>query len=171
MPPCPLPVFGRVGPRCTFFGHKVLMPPRVYDFPIGNQHYSDYLNLSYSNFIISKISSPRPLSSGDSEPGSPSSSHGEDRAAQTLTNPQNTSFGVPHHSPPYSSSTPEDGPALFMAEHATNNLHELANHSAIRSTTSPYLPPAHFGADEVSDNGQTVRSRPQLVFLNSNALS
>jgi len=87
------------------------MPPRS-NFPIGIHHYIDYLNANVNQLNLYNIPHSRDQTSGDSEPGSPASSHGGDRTAQPALIPVNTGIDVEHDQLFSNSPFPDQGPRV-----------------------------------------------------------
>jgi Forkhead domain len=132
------------------------------NFPIGVQHYLDYLNANVNQLNLYNIPHSRDQTSGDSEPGSPASSHGGDRTAQTALIPVNSGADVQHDqlfsNSPFSDQCPRV-PAQFE-DHATGV------DPTFFPTTSQLRPTS---ASERDEYGYTVRYSALVVsFSNSN---
>lgn len=123
------------GSATRFFRCKVPMPelPRT-SFPIGIPHYGDFHDAN-SQLNLFNIPQSRHPSSDDSDPGSPSRSHGGARTAHPELDPALYNTGALGHSQPFRNVTSsDDGP--YIPTHTAN---QLSINSAIRSTTSPFV--------------------------------
>lgn len=137
------------------------------NFPIGAHDYIDYLNAGVNNQLnIFNIPYSRHRSSDDSDPGSPASSHGEDRTAQSAYTPASYTT----NSPPFATN-PLQAPAQYHTQYVAtqddtrpyaptyaDELHATGNSSAIRSTTSPFTR-QHSGSPESLEYRNPVRAQ------------
>ena len=131
------------------------MPPRS-NFPIGIHHYIDYLNANVNQLNLYNIPHSRDQTSGDSEPGSPASSHGGDRTAQTALIPVNSGADVENDQSFSNSPFPDQGSRVPAQ---SNNPATGVNATFLPTTSQP----RPTSASEREEHGYTVRDSA-LVF-------